>query len=86
MLLMANLINIYSLLSFSICRSPDIEPGARVTSGGWGLGAGNIENSKGAEDEEEDEPLDWDQAQVRVEIIPNKKPYVYAFGWFNRQL
>lgn len=37
-----------------------------------------MENSKGAEDEEEDEPLDWDQAQVRVEIIPNKQPYIYA--------
>ncbi|KAF8972942.1 HbrB-like-domain-containing protein [Flammula alnicola] len=48
-------------------RSPDIEPGARVTSGGWGLGAGNVENSKGGEDEEEDEPLDWDQAQAVVE-------------------
>ncbi|KAF9484479.1 HbrB-domain-containing protein [Pholiota conissans] len=48
-------------------RSPDIEPGTRVTSGGWGLGAGNVENSKGVEDEEEDEPMDWDQAQAVVE-------------------
>jgi hypothetical protein len=47
-------------------RSPEIEPtGARASLGGWGLGAGNVENSKASEEEEEeDEPLDWDQAQV----------------------
>jgi len=47
-------------------RSPEIEPtGTRASLGGWGLGAGNVENSKvSEEEEEEDEPLDWDQAQV----------------------
>lgn len=50
-------------------RSPEIEPtGTRVSLGGWGLGAGNVENSKASEEEEEeDEPLDWDQAQAVVE-------------------
>ncbi|PPQ64995.1 hypothetical protein CVT26_015704 [Gymnopilus dilepis] len=49
-------------------RSPDIEPsGPRTSSGGWGLGAGNVENGKLTEEEEEDEPLDWDQAQAVVE-------------------
>jgi hypothetical protein len=50
-------------------RSPEIEPtGTRANSGGWGLGAGNVENIKpGEEEEEEDEPLDWDQAQAVVE-------------------
>lgn len=32
--------------------------------GGWGLGLGGEE--KAAEDDEEDENLDWDQAQVRT--------------------
>ncbi|PPQ99733.1 hypothetical protein CVT24_009716 [Panaeolus cyanescens] len=47
-------------------RSPDIESSAsatRISSGGWGLGAGHEELTK----EEEDEPLDWDQAQAVVE-------------------
>ncbi|KDR75396.1 hypothetical protein GALMADRAFT_249446 [Galerina marginata CBS 339.88] len=49
-------------------RSPDLEPsGTRASSGGWGLGAGNVENGKLAEEDEEDEPLDWDQAQAVVE-------------------
>ncbi|PPQ89541.1 hypothetical protein CVT25_012213 [Psilocybe cyanescens] len=48
-------------------RSPDIEPSAaRASTGGWGLGAGNEEPAKLGE-EEEDEPLDWDQAQAVVE-------------------
>ncbi|KAF9047300.1 HbrB-like-domain-containing protein [Panaeolus papilionaceus] len=47
-------------------RSPDIESSTsatRITSGGWGLGAGHEEPAK----EDEDEPLDWDQAQAVVE-------------------
>lgn len=45
-------------------RSTDLEPqGNRLTSGGWGLGAGNVESVKTVEDEDED-VLDWDQAQV----------------------
>ncbi|KJA27755.1 hypothetical protein HYPSUDRAFT_34894 [Hypholoma sublateritium FD-334 SS-4] len=46
-------------------RSPDVEPGGRVTSGGWGLGAGNVENSK----EEDEDEMDWDQAQVPFSSI-----------------
>jgi hypothetical protein len=45
-------------------RSPDIETVAnRGSIGGWGLGEGRVDAAKGI-DEEEDEPLDWDQAQV----------------------
>lgn len=52
-------------MAFAYClsdinSSPDVEPGGRVTSGGWGLGAGNVENSK----EEDEDEMDWDQAQV----------------------
>ncbi|KAJ3518142.1 hypothetical protein NLJ89_g65 [Agrocybe chaxingu] len=46
-------------------RSPDIEPPTREGSGGWGLGAGHEENNKA--EEEEDDALDWDQAQAVVE-------------------
>jgi hypothetical protein len=49
----------------SLFRSPDVESsGARASVGGWGLGAGHEDIGKPAEEEEEDEPLDWDQAQV----------------------
>ncbi|KAM6502381.1 HbrB-like domain containing protein [Amanita muscaria] len=45
-------------------RSPDIEAtGKSASMGGWGLGEGRAEVGKTI-DEEEDEPLDWDQAQV----------------------
>jgi hypothetical protein len=48
-----------------IFRSPDVESSAaRASIGGWGLGAGHEDIGKPAEEEEEDEPLDWDQAQV----------------------
>lgn len=47
-----------------VIRSTELEPqGNRLTSGGWGLGAGNIESTKTGEDEDED-ALDWDQPQV----------------------
>lgn len=46
-------------------RSPDPESSAaRASVGGWGLGAGHEDIIKTADEEEEDEPLDWDQAQV----------------------
>lgn len=49
-----------------ICRSPDIsEAGARASMGGWGLGEGHVEAGRAGEEEEED-GLDWDQAQVRT--------------------
>ncbi|KAF8734987.1 hypothetical protein AX14_002951 [Amanita brunnescens Koide BX004] len=47
-------------------RSPDImisEAGARASMGGWGLGEGHMEAGRAGEEEEED-GLDWDQAQV----------------------
>lgn len=47
-------------------RSPDPENNTRASVGGWGLGGGNVDNSKAADEEEEDEPLDWDQAQVSL--------------------
>lgn len=43
-------------------RSPDPEKGARASMGGWGLGLGREE--KPTEEDDEDETLDWDQAQV----------------------
>lgn len=49
-------------------RSPDLESSTtRASVGGWGLGAGHEDIGKPAEEEEEDEPLDWDQAQAVVE-------------------
>ncbi|KAJ3934341.1 MAG: HbrB-like-domain-containing protein [Lentinula lateritia] len=57
-------------------KSPDLPPGTptgssttatvtapRASIGGWGLGAGNEPGEGG----DEDEPLDWDQAQAVVE-------------------
>ena len=56
-------------------RSPDVESSAaRASVGGWGLGAGHEDIDRPAEEEEEDEPLDWDQAQVGLhccDIVPN---------------
>lgn len=37
---------------------------ARASVGGWGLGGGNEDSGKTVEEEDEDETLDWDQAQV----------------------
>jgi len=49
-------------------RSPDlVSSTTRASVGGWGLGAGHEDAPKTAEEEEEDEPLDWDQAQEVVE-------------------
>ncbi|KAF9059162.1 HbrB-like-domain-containing protein [Rhodocollybia butyracea] len=57
-------------------RSPDLPPGtptgssttatitARASIGGWGLGAPSIQTAMAAE---EDEPLNWDEAQAEVE-------------------
>jgi hypothetical protein len=46
-------------------RSPDVEPpGARASVGGWGLGVGIEDSGKATEEDDEDETLDWDQAQV----------------------
>ncbi|KAF8070291.1 HbrB-like-domain-containing protein [Lyophyllum atratum] len=49
-------------------RSPDLDTTAtRASVGGWGLGAGHEDVSKTAEEEEEEELLDWNQAQAIVE-------------------
>ena len=50
------------------CRSPDIELVAdRGSIGGWGLGGGHEEMTRLGQEEEDDEPpSDWDQAQVRL--------------------
>ncbi|KAF8813635.1 HbrB-domain-containing protein [Phlegmacium glaucopus] len=51
-------------------RSPDIELAARESIGGWGLGGGHDENARLGQEEEEDEPpSDWDQAQVCLRLI-----------------
>lgn len=52
-----------------LCRSPDLDSSNRASVGGWGLGVGREENGKPADDEEEDEPLDWDQAQVCWSVL-----------------
>ncbi|KAG5646283.1 hypothetical protein DXG03_003879 [Asterophora parasitica] len=50
-------------------RSPDLDNPAttRASVGGWGLGAGHEDVSKTLDEEEEDEMLDWNQAQAIVE-------------------
>ncbi|KAF5385991.1 hypothetical protein D9615_002415 [Tricholomella constricta] len=49
-------------------RSPDLDTSAaRASVGGWGLGAGHEDVSKTLDEEEEDEMLDWNQAQAIVE-------------------
>ena len=55
------------------CRSPDIELVAdRGSIGGWGLGGGHEEKTRLGQEEEEDEPpSDWDQAQVCLIDILN---------------
>jgi hypothetical protein len=45
--------------------------------GGWGLGAGHEDIGKPAEEEEEDEPLDWDQAQVGLHCWKSHYPMSY---------
>ncbi|GLB37246.1 putative hbrB-like [Lyophyllum shimeji] len=52
-------------------RSPDVEVSTtRASVGGWGLGAGHEDVSKTMEEEEDDEMLDWNQAQAIVEHMP----------------
>lgn len=49
-------------------RSPDLDASTtRASVGGWGLGAGHEDVSKTAEEEEEEDMLDWNQAQAIVE-------------------
>jgi len=56
-------------------RSPDIViAGARGSVGGWGLGGGAEDSGKGTEEDDEDETLDWDQAQAVVERMVGMKP------------
>lgn len=35
-----------------------------MSLGGWGLGGGQEDSGKMPEEDEEDEAMDWDQAQV----------------------
>ena len=48
------------------CRSPDPENTERMSMGGWGLGPGREEPVRIEDAYEDEEPMDWDQAQVRV--------------------
>ena len=54
------------LISSMSCRSPDIELVAERGSmgGGWGLGGGYEEKARLGQEEEDEPPSDWDQAQV----------------------
>ncbi|KAJ6495567.1 HbrB-like-domain-containing protein, partial [Mycena vitilis] len=48
-------------------RSPDIDSHSLAVKGGWGLGPGGALDSAKPEDEEEEPPLNWDEAQAVVE-------------------
>ncbi|KAJ7755696.1 HbrB-like-domain-containing protein [Mycena maculata] len=48
-------------------RSPDLESQQVAVKGGWGLGPGGGTLDSAKPDEEEDEPLNWDEAQAVVE-------------------
>jgi hypothetical protein len=39
-------------------------PGARASSGGWGLGEVHEDSVNSVEEDDEDEPWNWDEAQV----------------------
>lgn len=58
-------------------RSPDPES-QRGSTGGWGLGNWREEGDKKAKEaeaiEDEDEEMDWDQAQAVVEKMVGMKP------------
>lgn len=45
-------------------RSPDIDSHKLAVKGGWGLGPGGGTLDSAKPEEEEDEPLNWDEAQV----------------------
>lgn len=54
-------------------RSPDLEASVtRHDSGGWGLRAGQIENPKAEDDE--DEPSDWEQAHATNASEQRRRP------------
>ncbi|KAJ7497130.1 HbrB-like-domain-containing protein, partial [Mycena latifolia] len=48
-------------------RSPDIDSHNVAVKGGWGLGPGGGTGDSAKPEEEEDEPLNWDDAQAVVE-------------------
>ncbi|KAJ7134988.1 HbrB-like-domain-containing protein [Mycena crocata] len=48
-------------------RSPDIDSHSLAVKGGWGLGPGGGTLDSARPEEEEDEPLNWDEAQAVVE-------------------
>lgn len=47
--------------------------------GGWGLGAGGEE--KKVDDEEDEDNLDWDQAQVRIGIFNSSDHYILMLNF-----
>jgi len=49
-------------------RSPEPPSEQRASVGGWGLGTWN-EEGKYKEEDDEDEQLDWDQAQVCLRFL-----------------
>ncbi|KAF8626864.1 hypothetical protein AX15_004682 [Amanita polypyramis BW_CC] len=53
-------------------RSPGMEVGGRASVGGWGLGEGHVD--MGRAEEEEEDGLDWDQAQAIVERMVGMTP------------
>lgn len=69
-------------------RSPDLDSSAaRASVGGWGLGAGHEDVGKAAEEDEEDEPLDWDQAQVCGKVDQHVQVVELSFRlWWNAWL
>jgi hypothetical protein len=57
------------LLKSDNTRSPNVgSPGARASVCGRGLGGGIKDSGKATEEDDEDETLDWDQAQVCFRI------------------
>ena len=55
-------------------------PGPRASFGGWGLGEGHEENCKAVEEDDEDETLNWDEAQVCQHVLLQIK-YIDMKGW-----
>jgi hypothetical protein len=48
-------------------RSPDIDSHSLAVKGGWGLGPGGAVDNAQPEEEQDEQPLNWDEAQAVVE-------------------